>query len=97
MPEPHRFHKLFKQVLRWLWLEDFGFQPYSLRRGGAIAYFRASRNMEAALDRGEWASARVASIYLNDGLEREIELRFDAATNERLSLMVSAFRLWLEE
>ena len=65
--------------------------------GGATVYFRATRNMEAALDRGRWASARVARIYLNDGLAREVELRFNTDTQARLALMVSAFRLWLEE
>ena len=53
--------------------------------------------MEATLDRGRWASARVARIYVNDGLAREVELRFNTDTQARLALMVSAFRLWLEE
>ena len=97
MPKPHRCYQLFKEGLRWLGLEDVGFHPYSLRRGGATAYFRATRNMEATLDRGRWASARVARIYVNDGLAREVELRFDTRTQARLALMVSAFRLWLDE
>ena len=97
MPKPHRFYQLFKDGLRWLGLEDVGFHPYSLRRGGATAYFRATRNMEATLDRGRWASARVARIYVNDGLAREVELRFDTHIQARLALMVSAFRLWLDE
>ena len=97
MPNPHRFYQLFKDGLRWLGLADVGFQPYSLRRGGATAYFRATRNMEATLDRGRWASARVARIYVNDGLAREVELRFSVDIQARLALMVSAFRLWLDE
>ena len=97
MPKPHRLYQLFKDGLRWLGLEDLGFQPYSLRRGGATAYFRATRNMEATLDRGRWASARVARIYVNDGLAREVELRFSVDIQARLTLMVSAFRLWLDE
>ena len=81
--------------MKWLGVEEFGFQPYSLRRGGATAYFRATRNMEATLDRGRWASARVARIYVNDGLARELELRFSPAVRHRLDVLVAAFGLWL--
>ena len=94
-PKTHVFYSTFKKGLRWLGLEEFGFQPYSLRRGGATAYFRATRNMEMALDRGRWSSARVARIYLNDGLAREVELRFGVATQGVLRTAVSAFRQWL--
>ena len=84
---------MFKAGLKWLGLEEYGFLPYSLRRGGATAYYRATKNMEATLHR--WASQRVARIYVNDGLAREIELRFTPEVASRLGVMVSAFRLWL--
>ena len=73
-----------------------GFKPYSVRRGGATAYFRATRNMEAALDRGRWSSARVARIYLNDGLAREVELQLSAVVRDRLHVFAAALSLWLE-
>ena len=63
--------------------------------GGATAYFRATRNMEATLDRGRWASARVARIYVNDGLAREVELTFAPAVSERLRMMGAALVTWL--
>ena len=87
---------MFKKGLRWLGLEDFGFHPYSLRRGWATAYFRATRNMESTLDRGRWASARVARIYVNDGLAREVELRFGPMVHERLQLYAAALWRWLQ-
>lgn len=96
LPKTHVFYALFKKGLAWLGLEDFGFQPYSLRRGGATAYFRATRNMEATLDRGRWSSVRVARIYLNDGLAREVELRFSAEVRARLAQMTAAFGIWLD-
>ena len=80
-----------------LGLEDVGFQPYSIRRGGATAYFRATRNMEAALDRGRWSSARVARIYLNDRHAREVELRSSDTVTARLRLMGDALQHWLKE
>ena len=92
----HKFYSLFEAGLKWLGLGDVGFKPYSIRRGGATAYFRATRNMEATLDRGRWSSARVARIYLNDGLAREVELRFSAAIAARLRLMGDALLLWLQ-
>ena len=39
----------------------------------------------------------MARIYVNDGLAREVELRFSVDIQARLALMVSAFRLWLDE
>jgi integrase len=95
-PKAHVFYKLFHDGLRWLGLEAFGFLPYSIRRGGATAYFRATRNMEAALDRGRWSSARVARIYLNDGLAREVELRFGEETKAALRVKAQALKKWLE-
>ena len=94
--KPHVFYSLFKKGLAWLGLESFGFHPYSLRRGGATAYFRATRNMEATLDRGRWASARVARIYVNDGLAREVELRFTEDVTNRLRLYAAALQRWLQ-
>ena len=91
----HRFYALFHAGIRWLGLEDNGFLPYSVRRGGATAYFRATRSMEAALDRGRWSSARVARIYLNDGLAREVELRFSPSVVARLRYYRDALRHWL--
>ena len=43
--------------------------------------------MEATLDRGRWSSARVARIYVNDGLAREVERIFSPAARRRLSVL----------
>jgi integrase len=91
----HKFYSLFEAGLRWLGADGYCFKPYSVRRGGATAFFRATRNMEATLDRGRWASARVARIYVNDGLAREVELRFPAELSERLRHYGAALRHWL--
>ena len=95
LSKPHVFYRLFKQGIKWLGLDEHGFLPYSLRRGGGTAFFRATRNMEATLDRGRWSSARVARIYVNDGLAREVELNLSPAVRGRLAVLVSAFGLWL--
>ena len=51
--------------------------------------------MEATLDRGRWASARVARIYVNDGLAKEVDLRFNTEMLNRLRLYAGALGLWL--
>ena len=79
-------------------LGSFGFRPYSLRRGGATAYFRATRDMGATIERGRWATLRVARIYINDGLAKEVELRFPAAVTALLQqcaqAVFSALQVW---
>ena len=79
-----RFYLLFGQALEELGLAACGFRPYSLRRGGATAYFRATRNMSATIERGRWATLRVARIYVNDGLAKEVELRLPSEQQARL-------------
>ena len=94
-PNMADFYKRFKAGLKWLGLEEHGFLPYSIRRGGATAFFRVTRNMEVTLDRGRWSSSRVARIYVNDGLAREVEMRLSAEQAARVALMNEAFKLWL--
>ena len=67
------FYKLWQQCLKALRLEELGFRPYSLRRGGATAYYRACRSMENTIERGRRANYEVARIYINDGLAKEAE------------------------
>ena len=65
-----RFYKLFKEALADLGLSSYGFRPYSLRRGGATAYYRATRNMPATIERGRWATVRVARTSTTDSRRR---------------------------
>ena len=73
-----------------LGLEAFGFRPYSIRRGGATAYYRGSRNMPATIERGRWSTARIARIYVNDGLAKELELRFSSEMSAALQRRADA-------
>ena len=93
-----RFYGLFSQALEELGLSPFGFRPDSIRRGGATAFFRATGNMSATLERGRWATLRVGRIYVNDGLAKEVELRFSAALTEdlreRAMAVLTALQCW---
>ena len=91
-----RFYELFSSALQALELAEFGFRPYSLRRGGATAYYRATRNMAATIERGRWSSLRVARIYINDGVAKEVELRLTPVTESRLMNRARALKMALE-
>ena len=62
------FRNVFAHHIKRFDLVQHGFRPYSLRRGGATRLFQISGSMETALLKGRWASAKVAKIYLADGL-----------------------------
>lgn len=69
----HRFH-----------IQDLGFRPYSLRRGGATHLFQVTGSMEVALLKGRWSSTKVAKIYLSDGLSYLPGLTFKDETRKLL-------------
>ena len=92
-----KFYQLFRDGIKWLGLDGYGFLPYSIRRGGATAFFRRTRNMEATLDRGRWSSQRVARIYVNDGLAKEVELRFPPEVGRQISVHAAALMAWLNK
>ena len=91
----YAFYKSFHEGLAWLQVTSSGFQPYSVRRGGATAFFRKTRSMEATLDRGRWSSARVARIYVNDGLAKDVELQLPAQVVSQLRVYAKALHQWL--
>ena len=78
-------------------MEAFGFRPYSLRRGGATAFYRATRNMPATIERGPWSTLRVARIYINDGLAKEIDLQFSTDQQARLLSRATIFAALFEQ
>ena len=79
-----RFRDRFNDALKLLGLNEHGFRPYSLRRGGATTHYRKSANLSATVERGRWGSAKVARIYICDGLGKETELRIPANVTEYL-------------
>lgn len=62
------FRDRFKQYAKKFDLLQHKFRPYSLRRGGATHLFQVTGSMEIALVKGRWSHARVARIYISDGL-----------------------------
>jgi hypothetical protein len=56
----------FKTLLKRCSLEGAGYQPYSLRRGGATHLHRITGNMSLVCERGRWSSVNTARIYAQE-------------------------------
>ena len=66
--------------MRKLKLEDHGFRPYSLRRGGATHWFQHHGSFDKLLVQGRWAAAKTAKIYVNEGLALLAEISIPVST-----------------
>ena len=79
-----RFAKLFAKVTLLQGMSHLGFRLHSLRRGGATAYFRRTGDLNRTIERGRWATSRVARLYIQDGLATEVENRLSPSQWRRL-------------
>ena len=77
------FREHFRCALRRCEVEHLNYKPYSIRRGGATAFFRRTGNMPAAIERGRWATSKVARIYICDGYAMQIRLAQPRALRRR--------------
>ena len=57
---------IFKQLLEFYELDTSTYNWYSLRRGGATAFFVKTSSMERTLIRGRWEAATTARIYIQE-------------------------------
>ncbi len=69
------FRGAFYRLCKQFDVLHLNFRGYSLRRGGATAFFLSSKSMERTLVRGRWASSGVARIYLCDALAQLPKLK----------------------
>ena len=82
----HKFRQLFAEALVALRCADWGFAPYSLRRGGATELWRSTGALGRVTLRGRWAQPATARIYINDGLAVLAEMRLPPEPVNGLSL-----------
>ena len=73
--KPHEWRQRFQECLEALKLSDWGFRPYSLRRGGATAMFVKCGSLDRVLLAGRWSAVKTAKIYLNSGLAMLADLK----------------------
>ena len=64
----HVWRDIFNSTIAALGFQDFGFRPYSLRRGGATFWMQQHGSLDRLLIQGRWASQKTARIYINEGL-----------------------------
>ena len=72
--KPHIWRQMFARCLLELKLDQRGFRPYSLRRGGATSLFVKLGSLDRVLLQGRWTALKTAKIYLNSGLAMIAEL-----------------------
>ena len=80
-----RFRTLFHRALQFFGLQDFYFQPYSLRRGGATSAFRNGTPFDQLMLRGRWSHQKTCRLYLDEALQQSSLLTFSAKSKRRLS------------
>ena len=78
------FHQRFKDGLRFLNGEHLELRAYSLRRGGATAFYRHTGSRPRTIERGRWGDNRAARSYINDGIAKIVDLNIPKATMEAL-------------
>ena len=64
---PHEFGRFFNGVVDFFGLSDFGFQPYSWRRGGATHDFNTHGRIDSTLFLKRGSSLKTGRIYITDG------------------------------
>lgn len=57
-PKPHQWRKLFQDCLEGIRVTDWGFRPYSLRRGGATAFFTRCGSLDQVIVLGRWTAVK---------------------------------------
>jgi len=93
--QPKRFGERFTAAIKHFNLGRLNLRLYSLRRGGATAFFRRAANMDLTLERGRWATKAAGRIYVNDGLGKEIEMLLSPYEHSLLSGAIAQLRLFL--
>ena len=85
----HAFRSSFQRILATLGFPAAPYQPYSLRRGGATWYYQATLSLDRTVQRGRWACARTAKLYIDEGTMQLAHLNW----TKKQSRLVQHWRL----
>lgn len=85
----HSFRAMFATFCDFFNLEEFGFTPYSVRRGGASFAFSEGQSFDELLVKGRWQSNKTARLYLDTGRATLIQTRFTPVQRHRLRRYVN--------
>ena len=76
------FMSLWHSITSHLGLQEVGFKPYSLRRGGATSAYRSGVTLDALLTKARWKNTSTARIYLDRGLQALTQLTLPPPRSE---------------
>ena len=88
------FRKLWHRVAMALDMHTFAIRPYSLRRGGATWWFRATHSYDAVAERGRWSNVRICRRYIEDAAAQPTSCRLTAQQDKHLRALGEAYRRW---
>lgn len=91
------FRSTFAQFISFFELEDYGFTPHSIRRGGASHAFAEGVTFDELLIRGRWQSNRTARLYLDTGRAALIQTRFTPRQKRFLSRYITQLVVFCEQ
>eukprot|EP00438_Fugacium_kawagutii_P015911 Skav211119 [mRNA] locus=scaffold2659:123518:130322:- [translate_table: standard] len=78
------FRNVFRAFCSFFDVGTWGFVPYSLRRGGATAFYMRTNSLDTVMIQGRWRDATTARIYLDDARATLVRMRLSPATRELL-------------
>ena len=93
---PYFFRKRWAEIMTALQLNDGGFAPYSLRRGGATHDFNVNANFDRSLTRGRWQCVKTCRIYVRQGEEALSRIALTAAQKQCFDLWAAYLREYLQ-
>ena len=91
------FRKLYAKAFKDLGLADWGFKPYSLRRGGATHFFRETGVLSQVTVRGRWLHAKTARLYINEALAVLASIQNDIDNSHCISYYSAAATSFLHD
>ena len=86
------FRTLFQQLLEALSLQDQGYRPYSLRRGGVTSAYRQGVPLDVLVTKGRWQHLPTARLYIDAGLQSLAQISHPPQTLRLCAKMRQCFR-----
>ena len=90
------YRAAFHGALLHFRLQEYLYQPYSLRRGGATHAWALGAAFDRVQEQGRWSDARTARIYLTEGMSWLQEASYDPATLAMQNAYAQLLREWVD-
>ena len=87
----HQFRSLFRSVLEALGLDNMGYMPYRLRRGGVTSAYLQGVPMDMLVTQGRWQHLPTARIYIDAGVQAMTQITLPTSAQTRCKAMRAFF------